>query len=293
MDTPNTDMPHIGEEWTEERLNESLVHNYGYDLFDFALSLGIVLRKKPPFRLFNIWRLKRDSFEQLDLFRYKVARLERIRDSIVQRLERHLDSLGYWRSVSEGTENQLFPSNFPIRWAEVSRGRPLSGNEKRRIVRRLYNLDQMLEVLESEIEHYRRIFRLLTIRHPGRQPLPKTIIFSLWSYVLRRGRTIHLMTMVDLVNWFLARIGDTSYGRRFSASVRTDYPGSEEISRFKRNFARGLQEDLRELFHHNYRESPLTQKPRILQVRFERSEPKFYRIEANASEDVPLIVFPH
>jgi len=292
MSPQNENLTHIEESWSQEELDSYLKRSYGYSLFDFALSLAVVFRRNPPFRLFNIWRLKRGTFDTLRDFQRKAAGLERLRASIIRRLSEHLEDVGYWGAITEGVENPLFPTALQTELGQTRLNGELTTEERQRITKRLYGLGRLDEAVDSELSHYESLFTLYASTHSGRPALVKTIISSFWSYVLRKRDRVDADAIVELLNWFLARIRDTAYGRAFYRSVRSGYPGSEEISRFKRRFRSQLREDLGQIFRYNLLENPDIQEPRVLRIRFDNDEPRFYKIQASEDTVSLPIIFP-
>jgi hypothetical protein len=284
--------PHIEVEYPTEQLDRVLREYYRYSLSDFALSLAIVFRCNPPFRLYNIWRLKRGSFEILEDYREKTDRLKRTLDRIYQRLSSHLEDVGYWRSINDGVENQYFPSLFPAEHPQAGQNGEIPEEEKMHITKRIYGLDKLEETINSEVLHYEALLRLYSSGHPGRPALVKTIISAFWSYALKfRGR-LNADAIPELLNWFLARLANTSYGRDLDRSIRDGYPTSEDMSRFRQHFGRGLLEDFELIFHCSSPEIPNVQSPWDLGIRFDRDEPRFFRIQPS-EETAPLpIEFP-
>jgi hypothetical protein len=283
---------HIEVGWPSETLDQVLRQYYGYSLFDFALSLAIIFRRNPPFRPYNIWRLKQGSFELLEDCRDKTDRLKRTLDQVYRRLSSHLEDIGYWRYITDGIENPLFPSLFPAEHPPARQNGEIPEEEKMQITRKIYGLNRLEEIISSEVSHYETLLRLYSIRHQGRPALVKTIISSLWSYALRfRGR-LNADAIPELLNWFLAKLRNTGYGRALERSVEEAYPTSEDMSRFRRGFGNELLEDFELIFHYNSPETPIVQILRDLSIRFDRDEPRFFRIQPSEDMTSLPIEFP-
>ncbi len=284
--------PHIESRWLPERLDQVLKEYYGYSLFDFALSLAIVFRRNPPFALFNIWRWKQGSFEMLEDYRDKTGRLKETINHILQRLSSHLEEVGYWHYLTDGEENQLFPPLFPIIHPHELQNGEIPDEEKMRITRSIYGLNGLEEIISSEVSHYESLLRLYSIGRPGRPALAKTIISSLWSYALKFHGRLNADAISELLNWFLARLMNTDYGIAFEASIRDGYPTSEDMSRFRGNFEAGLLEDFAQIFRNNFLLTPNVQSPRVLGIRFDRDEPRFFRTQLSEEATQLPIEFP-
>lgn len=268
--------------WIPERLNNYLIQYYGYDLFDFAYSLAIVLSKSVPINPLNIWYIKHQQVPYIKTCREEIRRLRGIKQRemrIISDLDNHLDQMKHWDVLGGRIVGTFIPQYFP---KERTRER-INRNS---YTKRVYRLEDIFHVLNKEIDHYNEFLQLFRVTS-GRPISPKTIIASLWSLIIRNRRGIDLARIHELLGWFYARLEGTEYEGEL-----IDLPGSEEISRFMRRFRNILEEDKSKIFVHNYHQSQHIDKPKVIQIRFERDEPRFLSISTTQRNEIPsLIIF--
>jgi hypothetical protein len=269
--------------WNPERLNSYLIQYYGYDLFDFAYSLAIVLRKSIPIDPLNIWLIKHQQIPYVRTCRGEIRRLRGIKDRImriISDLDDHLDQMKYWDVLRGRIDGTFIPLYFPV---ERSRERINRNN----YIKRVYRLEDILQILTEEIGHYNEFLRLFR-ETSGRPIAPKTIITSFWSLIIRNRRGIELDRIHELLGWFYVRLEGTDYKEELR-----DLPGPEEISRFMRRFRNILNKDKSKIFVHNYHQSQHVDKLKVIQIRFERDEPKFFSVGTTQRNEIQhLIIFP-
>lgn len=279
----------IGENWEITRLNEFLKSQYGFDLYDFSHSLAIVLRRRPSLRFWHIWAIKKESipyFEQMD---QELRRLRRLRDRIVRDLYNHLERIQYWDWISNRIDTPVCPLFHPRTIISQDLDREDMQEKRNKITEMLYKLDET--IIAAEIDFFERYLSIY--RYPsGRPAVPKNIISSLWSMILRDSIRIHHKNITNLLNWFCNKLETTAYGRELRDSLEDGYSSEEEISRFKRRYGRYLEEDRKELFVFDYRTASGREKIYPFHIRFAEDEPKFYTLPEPSEGRTPSIKFP-
>jgi len=271
-------------EWDIDRVNSFLIEEYGYDLFDFAYSIAIVFSKNLPIRFWNIWSIRNPQIPYIKICKEEIKTLEGIKPKfkkIIWELDDHLEQLKYWDVRKGRIAGTFFPPFFP--------STRIKGKlDRENIVKSNYKLKNVLKTIEKEINYYNDYLRLDSASS-GRPSMPKTIISSLWSLIMKDSKRIHLENINSLLYWFYMKLESTSYGKNL-----VNLLGLQEISRFRSKYEDFLEKDRKEIFSHNYIESsPNIKKPKAFQIRFEKEEPKFYDITfAQEDERQPLIVFP-
>jgi len=258
-----------------EELNRILKEDYHYDLFDFTLSLAIVLRKSPPYRLWNTWLIRKLNIQDYNILVRELDRLVKIKRRLRNDLKNHLTMLGR-------ITNPIFPNEMTHGTAGFNRH---NEEEKSFIVDSVYKID---ETLRNEIDILKRIKNIFR-RTRGSPAASRNIIAGLWSLVMRDTRRIHIEEIGNLIDWFYQKLEGTSYQEEIDSP-----PSLADISRFmSRGFRPLLKEDCKEIFVIRYpiRETFIRAYP--FQVHFRFDEPEFLVPDREIEMISPILIFPN
>ena len=263
----------INPEWPATRLNRYLMRKYKYDLFDFAFSLAIALRKSPPLCDFNIWSLTKPFIADYATVQTERDRLIKMRDKLISGLKRHLSALSR-------VQNPLFPKEVlpGIRLSNIGSDRSLNF-----MIRSAYRIDT---TLTTEIEVLSAAMKRFT-KSKGASSRPHNLTGCLWSLIMQDSRRIHLENIENLLGWFYERLENTSYQKKICSS-----PALEEISRLLRRHRDELQEDAKKIFRYDYRSERRGQKIFPFSIRFDIDEPRFIKRHSERANIRDCVLFP-
>ena len=252
--------------WDIDRVNSFLIKEYGYDLFDFAYSIAIVFRKNLSIQFWNIWLIRNPQIPYIKICKEEIKTLEDIKpkfEKIIWELDDHLKKLKYWDVLKGRIAGTFFPPFFPSK-------RIKGILDKDKIVKRNYELENVFKTIDKEIDYYNDFLRFFSASS-GRPSMPKTIISSLWSLIMKDSKRIHLENINSLLYWFYMKLESTFYGKNLVNPLAL-----QEISRFRSKYEDLLEKDIKEIFFYDYMECPNIEKPKAFQIRFEKEEPKFF-----------------
>ena len=246
----------IDEDESPQQLNRKLIRNYGYDLFDFTYSLSIVLSRKPPPQLWNIWLIRKFRIEDFEIPKKELLRLERIRNRLIKDLKKHLTNM-------HRINNPLLPKEYiPVAINIKSTLDEISNED----IIRIYKID---DVIGAEIINIKAILNIFK-RTKGPPASVRNILGSLWSLVVRDETSIHIDVIADLIGWFYKRLLLRNY-----VSELGDSPSLEEISRFIARFGSKLEQDRSGIFYHNLKLEPNIEKIYPFQINFDENGLRF------------------
>jgi len=252
----------INDNLSSQQLNRKLIRIYGYDLFDFTYSLAIVLSKKPPPRLWNIWLIRKFKIEDFAILKKELLRLKRIRNQLIKDLKRHLIKM-------HRINNPLLPKEYiPV----VRNIESTVAEIRNEDIIRIYKID---EAIGSEIKNITAILNIFK-RTKGPPASAKNILGSLWSQVVRDETSIHIDIIADLMDWFYLRLQPRNYADELVAS-----PSLEEISRFMTRFGSMVKKDRTEIFYYNLKSERNINKIYPIQIIFDENGPRFLPRDTN------------
>jgi len=260
----------------EDGVNEFLIKQYEYDLFDFRYSLAIVLSRKPPpsAALWNLWRIgKRESFDNnCEIVADEIKRLERIIKSMVRSLDDHI--------LTMENRGPLFPKEkLPgkVKWKDMST------RDREFFIRKSYKIDEMIGSRINILRGCLNIFK----KAKGPPTQTRTTIAALWSLVMRDNRTLHMKNIEILLDWFWKRLEGVDYrDKLYSSSPKNSL--RDKITKFVKNHRTLLEKARKDIFFHNYKKFPDKEKVCPCRIEFEADGPKFYPISSPSGELAPL-----
>jgi hypothetical protein len=256
-----------------EALNKILIEDYHYDLFDFALSLASVLRKSPPYRIWNTWLIRKLNIQDYSILVRELDRLVKIKCRLTNDLKNHLAMLGR-------ITNPIFPKEITLGTAGFNRYNEAG---KSFIVDSVYKID---DTLGNEIDILKRIKNIFR-RTKGSPAASRNVIAGLWSLVMRDTRRIHIEEIGNLIDWFYQKPEGTSYQEEINPP-----PSLADISRFiSRKFRPLLEEDCKEIFVIRYPIRETFIKPYPFQVHFRFDEPEFLVPVREIEMISPILIF--
>jgi len=246
----------INDNLSPQQLNRKLIRIYGYDLFDFTYSLAIVLSKKPPPRLWNIWLIRKFKIEDIEILKKELNRLKRIRNQLIKDLKKHLIKM-------HRINNPLLPKEYIPEARNIESTIDEIRNED---IIRIYKINETIGIEINNIKTILNIFK----RTKGPPASVKNILGSLWSLVMRDETRIHIDIIADLMGWFYLRLQPTNYADELGAS-----PSLEEILRFMGRFGSMVEQDKSEIFYYNLKLERNINKIYPFQIIFDENGPRF------------------
>ena len=109
-------MPHIKDNYKKindmmgiNEVNEILISQYRYDLYNFAVSLAVVLNDSPIFGFRNIWEIKKAKIPGTEKVKEEIERLSDIKSKILRLtkgLKIHLKKLPDWHRIKKDTMDE-------------------------------------------------------------------------------------------------------------------------------------------------------------------------------------------
>ena len=152
--------------------NKFLIQKYGFDLFDFAHSLAIVLRKEPTSKFWDIQLIRKQEVSDYEIVSDGVKRLKKL----ALDLNKH-------RLAMKKIKNPLLPKE------------------------KIYEIEESIggeiNILKASLNAFKK--------SKGAPAKPKNIIPSLWSLVMRDNGITHWKNIENLFDWFHERLEDVSY----------------------------------------------------------------------------------
>jgi len=262
----------ISYDWTATVLNNHLKRKYGYDLFDFAYSLAVALRKTAPLDSFNIWHLKKENILDYQTVQNEVNRLKKLHDILLGELKQHLIAMN-------GIKNPLFPKEI-LPGVHLSKDQTDTSLEF--MIRFAYKINDSLTTEIEVLSGSLKIFK----KSRGASSKSSNMLGCLWSLIMRDTRRIHLDNIENLMNWFYKKLKNTSY----QDELRTS-PSLEEISRFMRTHKKEMEEDANKIFY-GYKINLRMRKTFPFAIRFDADEPHFIRRRTDLANVLHTIQFP-
>lgn len=264
----------IDSDESPQELNQILIRDYGYDLFDFTYSLAITLSKKPPLRLWNIWLIRKAEIVDFEILKRELTRLKKIRNNLIKDLKKHL-------FLMSQIENTLLPKEFvPGATSFESLDDKKSDNN----VASIYGIQHKIG---SEIDSIQAIINIFK-RTKGPPASVKNILGSLWSLVLRDETSIHIDVIAELTGWFYERLKPRNYADELKAS-----PSLEYISRFMSRFGSMIEEDRTDIFYHNLKLEQNINKIFPFQIVFDDNGARFFSRDSDENQtSLSKIIFP-
>lgn len=263
----------IDYDWPAGRLNRFLRKEYGYDLFDFAYSLAIVLAETVPLGRFHIWNLKKEDIRHYRTAKTELTRLKKLRLHVVKELSQHL-------TVLKAMGGSVFPREIlpgiHIRMADSPRA-------LEDIINHAYGIESSLtteiNVLSAALGYFER--------SKGAPAKSSTLISCLWSFIIKGKRGAHLYNIENLLNWFYEKLDNTCYREEISTS-----PSVEEISRFKKRHGQEVEEDVKKIFVANYKMYSRRKQPFPFAVRFDKDTPRLVHQAIESRRIERRVLFP-
>ena len=242
----------LNSEWNINKVNEFLIEKYGYDLFDFAYSMAVILSKKPLLKFLDIQLIRK----------LKVSDYKNVVEG-VERLKKLAHDLSAHRLAMKEIENRLFPKE------------------------RIYNIEELINeeinILQACLEMYKKV--------KGRPAIFKNIIASLWSLVMKDSEGIHFKNIDELSNWFYKELEEVTYRDKLNVDSsegeilrfrKNFYILLEETKKdiFVYNYKTNLSKD-----------KPV-KKTYAFEIRFEKDDPQLYPLNPTSENDIAsLIIF--
>jgi len=159
-------------EWDINRVNDFLIKEYDYDLFDFSYSLAIILSKKP---LLKFWDLQSKIKQEISDYEIVIEGVKSLKK---------LDcDLKIHRLAMKKIKNPLFP--------------------KEKICNIEKTISDETNILQASLESYKKT--------KGRPAISKNVIASLWSLVMKDSEEIHFKNIEILLNWFYEKLEEVTY----------------------------------------------------------------------------------
>jgi len=259
------------------RVNEFLIKEYNYDLYDFSHSIAIVLSAKPLIKFWDIWLIKKGNIPNQKIVVREIKRLKKIEKRLLRELDAH-------QLAMQNIKNPLL-SKAIMPGSENWRDKEAKTREF--WLKKTYRIG---ETIGSEIDRLKGFLNVFK-RTKGKPPQPRYIIASLWSLVMKDSEEPHLENIDALINWFYENLKGASY--RDELDISEHPPSSGNISRFMRNYRDVLEEDKKGIFFHNYKEFSDREKVFAFKIAFEKDNPKIYPLSPTSKDDISsLIMFP-
>jgi len=243
----------LSSDWDIKRINDFLIKEYEFDLFDFAHSVAIILNKREPISttFLDIWLLKK-----VEISDYEIV------DEGVERLKKLNIDLSAHRLAMKKIKNLLFPKE------------------------KIYNIEELINdeitILKGCLENYKKT--------KGRPAISKNIIASLWSLVMKDSEGIHFENIEILLDWFHEKLEEVTYRDKLKVDYlkaeilrfRKSFCILLEEARkdiFVYNYKANLSKDKKKIY--------------AFQIRFEKDDPQFYPLSPTSENDIAsLIIFP-
>ena len=277
----------ITEKQNIKEVNEILTHEYGYDIYDFALSIAVILSENPLLGFWNIWMIQNKGIPYLETCKEEIKSLKAIRTKlgkIVYELDDHLKKIHYWDVIKGRNQNAYHQDFFPIE--------EINGIlNKEHLTKKIYNLADTFRIIDEELDYFNNKIPPFKKR-VGPPALPKIIIPSFWSSIMNDSKGPHWRNIKVLFQWFYNKLKTTDYSKHIK-----EYPEEmRAIYNFKRRFKSELEDDIKYFFLHNYhdyKKSSDVLEQKTIQIRFKKKNPEFLHIPLSFKEKRPeLIWFP-
>ncbi len=205
----------ITERMTNEKVNEILLAQYNYDLFNFSLSLAVAISDFPIFGCWKIWEIRRAKIPGMNVVKKEIERLTEIRTKIfalTKTLRRHVAKLPDWHR-QRGRIRKTYMETFSrVEGGDVS--------IQERISRELYGLQECLNNVNEELSFLKNNVWEPFKKKPGKSTEPAIILMSFWALVMRKNRNADMNNIKNLLNWFAAKLQNTNYGSKLNRSLR-------------------------------------------------------------------------
>ena len=274
----------ITEGMTNDKVNEILVAQYNYDLFNFSLSLAVAISDFPIFGFWKIWEIRRAKIPGMDVVKEEIEKLTEIRTKIfalTKTLRRHIAKLPDWHR-HRGRIRKTYIETF----SRVE-GENVSIQDK--ISREFYGLQECLNNVNEELSFLKNNIWEPFKNKPGKSAEPAIVLRSFWALVMRKNRNADMNNIKNLLNWYATKLRTTNYGSKLKYK-----PADPSIYRFKTEHKHELEEDRRYFFPlsgRNFSQEP--RPPKTIQIRFKKETPEIYSItKLHKDKKVPQVVFP-
>jgi len=263
-------------------LSEILVRQYGYDLYNFAVSLAIILSDFPIFGFWNIWKIKNTEIPGISSVKKESKRLSDIRRrflKLTESLKEHLREFPQWHEIKKESIDES------LRQLILNKEFSNLQNEDE-ITRKLYKLEDTLKIIDEEISYLQNNMWKPFRKGKGKPVEPNFIIHAFWSLVMRKKENADMKNVENLVNWFDNKLNNTTYG----SVLKYEFEGPS-LYRFITENREKLEEDRGYFFPKGKLKEP--HLPRNLRVEFASSSPEISAYDSRCKEiQSPLVFFP-
>ena len=271
----------------ENEINSALNHKYGYEIYNFAISLAVLLSSSPQLGFFHIYELKNEQIKGINEVKAEIKRLGYVKNrlkKIADDLSEHLEQVPDWHIIHKNGNTSYYEAFQLNSFKEQS--------NKDEITKEIYSLEKAMEIIEEEHDYLKNNIWEPFKRKPGNPATPSVIIFALWSFIIRRNNKIIWDDLRELVGWFYKKLKKTEYRKVISES---NYPLQIPFYRFKKKHQRKFESDLEHFFGSSSDKRDLCSRiqERAFQIHFKTTGPEILAFarpcKINRS---PLIIFP-
>jgi hypothetical protein len=285
MNEKNNPYQQINKYMGIKELDEILISQYGYNLYNYCASLAIILIDSPFFGFGKIWELKNAQIAGLKQVRTEIERLTNIKSNIRnigKRLRVHLTKLPDWHQTKRGS---LDESQRDIILNQDYSSLP----NKDEVALDVYKLAETLNIIDEEINFLQNSMWQPFKKGVGRSANPFVLLHAFWSLVIIKHKNSDMYNVGRLIEWFAEKLKGTDYAVKLIGKSE-----SSSIYRFRKENIEYLEESKGYFFPENTTNNiEVASLPKNFRIEFAKTAPDIsVYSEACISQESPSVIFP-
>lgn len=268
-----------------KELDEILISQYGYTLYNYCASLAIILIDFPFLGFGKIWELKNAQMTGIEQVRTEIERLKEIKSKIQRiknNLSLHLTYLSKWHQIKRDSLDEALREIFLTQnFSELS--------NKDEVTSELYKLGDTVNIIDEEINFLQNSMWQPFKKGVGRSANPFVLLHAFWSLVIVKHKNSDMYNVGRLIEWFAHKLKDTDYAVKLTGKSE-----SSSIYRFRKENIEYLKESKKYFFPDNtINNSEVASLPKNFRIEFAKTAPDIsVYSEACISQESPSVIFP-